>query len=187
MTNSHPPDGGYLPPRTEDLLVRAEIGDVLQRYVRGIDRIDLPAVASCYHPDAWDDHNRFRGTATDFVAWLEGRLERHAATTHFLSTPLVRVVDDAEVQSDTYCVVHQVSPLDAENRRTITVEGLRYLDRFERRDGRWLIAHRKVAVDWRYQLVVGPNGGPPFPEDWCIGRRDRDDSSYSNVEAIAKR
>jgi SnoaL-like domain len=166
----------------DDLLTRAEIADVLQRYVRGIDRVDLDAVERCFHPDGFDDHNQFQGSPAEFVAWLSGRLGRHAATTHFLSEPLVRRIDDDLAQSETYCVAHQVSPLGEDERRTVVAEGLRYLDRFERRGGEWRIAHRKVAVDWRYQFTVGAEGGPPFPDGWRVGRRDQDDPSFSDVE-----
>ena len=168
-------------PTVEDLIVRAAITDVLQRYVRGIDRFDLAVVRSCYHPDAYDDHNSYRGPASGFVEWLEPRLGRHAATTHFLSESLVRRTAEDIAQSDCMAVVHQVSPLDEAGQRTVVVEGLRYLDRFERRDGSWLIAHRKVAVDWRYVLTVGAEGGPPFPDHFRAGRRDRMDASYEEV------
>ena len=171
---------------TDDLLARAEIGDVLQRYVRGIDRVDLEQVAACYHPGAWDDHNQFRGPATDFVAWLDGRLGRHAATTHFLSEPLVRRTADDVSQVDTYCVVHQMSPPDDAGRPTVTVEGLRYLDRFERRDGEWRIAHRKVAVDWKYQVPLDVGSGRPFGPEWRVGQRDRSDASYLDVEPASE-
>jgi hypothetical protein len=171
----------------DDLLVRAEISDVLQRYVRGIDRVDLEQVAACYHPGAWDDHNQFRGSATDFVAWLDGRLGRHAATTHFLSEPHVRLTEADVAQVDTYCVVHQMSPPDPSGRPTVSVEGLRYLDRFERRDGEWRIAHRKVAVDWRYSSLLDEGSGQPFADDWRIGRRDRSDASYADVEPVGAR
>jgi hypothetical protein len=170
----------------DDLLARAEISDVLQRYVRGIDRVDLEQVAACFHDDAWDDHNQFRGPATEFVAWLDGRLGRHAATTHFLSEPLVRTdVDVAQV--DTYCVVYQMSPPDDAGRPTVTVEGLRYLDRFERRAGAWRIAHRKVAVDWKWSQLLDPGNGQPFAEGWRVGRRDRGDASYADVEPVGTR
>jgi hypothetical protein len=65
------------------------------------------------------------------------------------------------------------------------VEELRYLDRFEFADGRWLIAHRRAVVDWRYQLTVGVEGGPPFPADWTTGRRSHEDPSNADVGPAA--
>ena len=40
---------------TDDLLARAEITDVIQRLARGTDRLDQELMASCYHPDGFDD------------------------------------------------------------------------------------------------------------------------------------
>ena len=53
----------------------------------------------------------------------------------------------------------------------------RYIDRFERRDGVWKIALRRLVIDWRFKAdgVVweGPAPGA-FPE----GRWDREDLTY---------
>ena len=164
-----------------DLLARAEIADVLQRYARAIDRVDLERVAACYHPDAWDDHNFFKGPVADYVNWLGERLRRHAATTHFFGEPLIRLASADVAQADTYCTVHQLSQPDASGRRTMTVGGLRYLDRFERRDGEWRIANRKVVFDWRYVLPLEAGRVPPFEPQWNVGRQDRGDPSYFEV------
>jgi hypothetical protein len=61
---------------------------------------------------------------------------------------------------------------------------LRYLDRFECQNGEWRIAHRKVAVDWRYTLPLDAGSGQPFAADWHIGRRDRTDPSYAEVQPV---
>jgi hypothetical protein len=166
------------PLTVEDLLLQAEIARVFHRYVRGIDRVDYDLVASCYTPDGYDDHNQFRGSAKDFVEWLRPRLGRHASTTHFPAQPAVRRISATVAQSETYCVIHQISPLDAAGQRTAIIEGIRYLDRFEQVDGRWLIAHRRATVDWRYYVDADAKGGPPFDPTWTVGRRDRDDPSY---------
>ncbi len=39
--------------------------------------------------------------------------------------------------------------------RNFLVVWLRYLDRFERRDGRWAIADRRIEVDWIRNDVGG--------------------------------
>ena len=60
----------------DQLVARAEINDVLQRYIRGIDRVDMEVVSSCYHPGAYDDHGQFQGTVEEFTEWLSGRIWR---------------------------------------------------------------------------------------------------------------
>jgi hypothetical protein len=164
----------------EHLLARAEINDVLQRYVRGIDRFDMEIVSSCYHPGGYDDHGQFQGTIEEFTAWLSGRLGRHRATTHFLSTPLIRFTAEDVAQVDTYCLNYAVSMPDQNGDSFATSAELRYLDRFERRDGRWLIAHRRAVHDWRYQEKISDLvDDSQLPG--LVGRRDRSDPCYQDV------
>ena len=56
------------------------------------------------------------------------------------------------------------------------VLGLRYVDRFERRDGRWLIAKRVCAFDWTYTTTT--NTAWRFGDDFTVGKRNRDDVTY---------
>ena len=122
---------------------------VVLRYCRGIDRRDLELVRDCYHPDATDDHGRaFSGTRDEFVAWVARVLERYEGTMHTVSNQLVELGpggDTAECES--YGVAyHWGSPPD--DPRVNFTTGFRYLDRFERRDGRWRIGARRVALEW---------------------------------------
>jgi hypothetical protein len=164
----------------DQLLARAEINDVLQRYVRGIDRVDMEVVSSCYHPGAYDDHGQFQGTVEEFTEWLSGRLGRHEATTHFLSTPLIRFTGDDIAQVDTYCINYAVAKPHEDGTAMVTTAELRYLDRFERRDGRWLIAHRRAVHDWRYHETTA-NLLDTATLAGFIGRRDRGDACYEDV------
>ena len=50
------------------LVARQQIADVIYRYARGIDRLDLELVRACYHPDAYDDHGSMGGTVDEFIA-----------------------------------------------------------------------------------------------------------------------
>jgi hypothetical protein len=50
----------------------------------------------------------------------------------------------------------------------------RYVDRFERREGRWKIAARTLVADWK-QFVPVPDGLPAPPASQVTGRRDPED------------
>jgi hypothetical protein len=54
--------------------------------------------------------------------------------------------------------------------------GLRYVDRFERRDGEWRIAARVCAFEWRRTDPVEGEGG--FASSYERGHRSRDDIIY---------
>jgi hypothetical protein len=158
----------------EELRARAEITDVVKRLARGTDRLDESAMASCYHPDGFDDHNSFRGSGTEFAAWVCQVLPHFDATMHFIADPAIRITGDA-AQCDTYCVAHHVSA-DSD-----MILGLRYVDRFENRDGQWLIAKRVCAFDWTYTVPIDPERRFAFEADFTVGRRDRTDITYSGV------
>jgi hypothetical protein len=46
------------------LVAEAEIGRVIARYCRAIDRMDEGLLRSCYHPGATDEHGVVPGTST---------------------------------------------------------------------------------------------------------------------------
>lgn len=171
----------------DDLIARAEISDVIQQLARGTDRLDEELMASCYHPDGFDDHNAFRGSGTEFAAWVLEALAGFAQTMHFIAPPHIRLDGDT-AQVDTYCVAHHISHADDDGNATDMVLGLRYVDRFERRAGTWLIAMRVCAFDWVYNVahnrndcaLQGPDGAF-FPEGYTVGSRSRNDVTYRDV------
>jgi hypothetical protein len=155
----------------DDLLAREEIADVIKRLARGTDRLDEALMASCYHPDGFDDHNAFRGSGEEFAHWVMTVLPHFTATMHFIGPPYIRI-DGGTADADTYCVAHHLTD------STDMVLGLRYVDRFERRDGVWLIARRVCAFDWTYTVPIDGATRWPFGEDFTVGARDRSDITY---------
>jgi hypothetical protein len=158
----------------EELLAREEITDVIKRLARGTDRLDEAAMASCYHHDGFDDHNSFRGSGTEFAAWVCQVLPHFEATMHFIGPPQVRVEGDI-AHCDTYCEAHHVGA-DSD-----MILGLRYVDRFERRGGTWLIAKRVCAFDWTYTVPIDTANRFRFEDDFTVGHRDRTDITYTGV------
>jgi SnoaL-like domain len=158
----------------DELLARQEITDVIKRLARGTDRLDEELMASCYHPDGFDDHNSFRGSGTEFAAWVCEVLPHFDATHHFIADPYIRIDGDV-AQTDTYCIAHHVRG-DSD-----MVLGLRYVDRFEKRDGAWRIAKRVCAFDWTYTIPIDAAKSFRFEEDFTVGRRDRTDITYTGL------
>ena len=158
----------------DELLAREEIKDVIKRLARGTDRMDAERMASCYHPDGFDDHNEFRGGPTAFAAWVLEALPHFVATHHFIADPNIAIDGDV-AQCDTYCEAHHVG------KDTDMVLGLRYVDRFEKRDGTWLIAKRVCAFDWSYTIPFDPERRYQFRPDFTVGHRDRTDITYTGV------
>ncbi|GAA2339836.1 nuclear transport factor 2 family protein [Dactylosporangium salmoneum] len=134
---------------------RAEIADCLGRYARGMDRLDRDLVLSAYHPDAVDDHGKFVGSPAEFVRWSFAMHRQHH-------------------HSHLHAILHHSCELDGDTAHTEayfmflsmnrtgapwSASAGRYIDRFERRDGRWAIAHRLCVRDW------AATDGPHEPAD----------------------
>jgi ketosteroid isomerase-like protein len=161
------------------LLDEAEIRRLLARYSQAVDRGDMETLRGLYHHDATDDHSGvYSGGIDGFIATLQGSLDRGmvTCTRHCISTIAIEI--DGEV-----AVVE--SYFDAYHRRQVesgTVDELaagRYLDRMERRDGTWRIAHRRVVWD---HMKSGP--GDPYPwesrsDDYVVGIRSTQDESVA--------
>jgi hypothetical protein len=158
----------------DDLVAQQEIRDVLIRYTRGVDRMDLDLVRSCYWPGAQDDHGAFQGTVEKFIEWLDV-LRYFDSTMHFIGNQLVEVDGDT-ARAESYCIAyHRRSARDDEEGHDLVL-GLRYVDRMERRDGEWRIADRKCAFDWSRHDPITAEWD--FPPEALRGRRDRDDPVY---------
>lgn len=154
----------------QQLLDRQAIHDVLMRYARGIDRLDMALVRSCYHPEARDDHGSFKGPVEEFIPWVQEALARFESTMHFLGNELIDV-DGDRARAETYCIAtHRRRGEDVD-----WVVGVRYVDLFERRDGEWRIADRAVVFEWSR---VDEVHAPSFPPEFLGARRDRSDPVY---------
>ena len=157
--------------KLEKLIARQEIADVIYRYARGIDRLDFDLVRSCYHPDAYDDHGGLAGNVDEFIAAAKDFLMRWTATQHFMGNMLIEV-NDPMARAETYAVAYHRRE-DADGNGKDDVFGIRYVDRFERRDDEWRIAHRVIATEWR--RVDSLSGARGRGEIGVWGRRDGDD------------
>ena len=171
-----------------ELADRQSIHDCLMTYSRAIDRLDRELLVSVYHPDAVDDHGVFVGGPEEFADWA---IAMHTAT-HL---------------SHQHCQFNSTCDLDGDVAHTETyymfvgmnragsplgMSGGRYLDRLEKRDGRWAIAARVCVRDWA-PLVEIPAELDPSAMTVVTGldeatvalmrggarpSRDRDDPSY---------
>ncbi len=132
----------------DEPFIEREITRLLLRYAHAVDRRDYDAVAGCYWPDAVDEHATFRGNAVDYVAWLREVLPAVAVSTHQFTNILVDVESATEASSETYCLNVSVFASADDSPDRLSTAHLRYLDRFECRDGAWRISDRKVVTDW---------------------------------------
>jgi hypothetical protein len=129
----------------QELQDRREILACLNTYCRGIDRLDREIFRSAYHPDAIDDHGTdvFVGKAYDFIDYIIAfHREHQQRTMHLITTHLCELNGDV-ANTETYYIVRL---LNRQSPFFNLITG-RYLDRMEKRQGRWAIAQRTCLVE----------------------------------------
>lgn len=151
-------------------LARAEIRNALFRYCRGVDRADKNLILSAFHPGAQDNHGSYTGAIEDFADILVRMLSTKVFDAyHSLGNMFVTFDGDAANVETYFLSVHRERQVPDK----LFMFGGRYLDRFEKRRGGWLIARRTVVNDWSCD--------PPLPADAAIdatyarGTQDRFD------------
>ena len=163
-------------PALDALIAKDEIRTVLLRLARGTDRRDEELIRSCYHPDGFDDHGAYRGDPAGFAEWVPKTLAMFEATMHVLGNVSIEIDGDI-AHCETYCTAHHVFPPEDPGGARDSVMGLRYLDRFERREGSgWLIARRVCAFDYTYIVPIVERW--PLDAPFVRGCPGRDDPSY---------
>jgi hypothetical protein len=153
---------------------RAEIEDCIQRYCRGADRLDRELLLSAYHEDAVDDRGEaFTGSPAQFADWLFPQLKTLDGSAHVVCNTLSQIEGDvAHAESS---VVFQVWRHARDGQEGFASMGTaRYVDKLERRDGRWGIVHRECLMDATFRAQVGP----PF-SGALTGARDGSDRAYA--------
>jgi hypothetical protein len=168
------------------LLDRQAIMDCLTRYTRGVDRLDRALLVSAYHPDAIDDHGIFVGGPEEFADWaLAYHREHQIATNHLLSNHRCEIDGDT-AHAETYCTYVGVN-----RDGTIDVIGNRYVDRLEKRDGRWAILRRVCTVEWVAAMTPAEMAGQMKDAMAAMmsnapNTRDRSDISYARPLDITR-
>ena len=152
------------------LVDKQAIAEVVLRYCRGIDRLDMELVRSCYHPGGIDHHTGFEGDRDAYVLWVEPLLRRLTSSMHMVGNQLIELDGDL-ARSETYGTAFHLAIAPGESFTT----GFRYVDRFERRDGRWAIAERWALREWGRGE---PLQTPGDPAESPVGARDRSDPVY---------
>jgi ketosteroid isomerase-like protein len=158
-------------PAIQELLDKQAIRDAVMRYCRGVDRCDVDLINSAYHPDARDEQATATHTGETIGRYLAGALPKiMAATNHNVGTQNIEV-DGDHASVETYM---QGSHLLLDKRRMNT--RVRYLDRFERRNGEWKIILRRTITE---SMDVLPAVEPDAVFNPPLGGGREDDLSYT--------
>lgn len=167
--------------RADDTL---EIHETLYRYCRSMDRMDAPLALDCFWPDANLEYSSlFNGSAAGFVEWLWPVHASMVCHTHRVTNILVdfKGADDAASEA----MVHVTLRMNDKGELVDLVGHGRYLDRWQRRDGRWRISGRTYVTDLGTVVPVASRdlSGILYPgtpgQRPLQGTRDTTDLSYA--------
>ena len=180
-----------LTPALRRLIDKDEIRDAIRRYARGVDRGDWDLVRTGYHPDAYDAHGDYRGGIDGFIAWLDERFAGVDNSMHFLGQSLIEFKGPDLALVETYFVSRRLVPPTGDAAAAagpsdaMVREGWgRYVDRFERREGQWRVAHRTVVLE-ALSSALALGGKRNATGSW--GHRDRNDRLYALQTEMAPR
>jgi hypothetical protein len=163
-----------LDPRLQLLIDKQEIFELSVNYMRGQDRLDVELQKSVYWPDATDARGFINGNGHDFCEFACNLLKDHLVNHHILGQALIEVEGDTAFGEIYFQAYHRVIEHGIE--RDFWMIG-RYVDRYERRDGVWKIAHRSELNDSCYVHAATDDWLRSTP-DALRGSHNMDDFSY---------
>lgn len=157
-----------------ELADRQAITELIYRYCRAVDRLDVPLGRSVFHADATADYGSvYQGDGRgviDHICAQHVHLQHH---THQVGNTLI-ALDGDRAGSETYFTAELRMLRDGKPMQ-ISVWG-RYVDRWSRRGGVWGIDARIAVRDFDEIREVTPMN------DHQLGRRDRSDPSYAVLD-----
>jgi len=155
----------------EELEARTAIEDCLKRFARAVDRQDWKAAREAYHEGAFDDHGFFKGPPDALLAHVATLHAQQDHSMHFNTNVLIEFQAKDRAFVETYVLV-----LQRFRDRRVTASA-RYLDRFEKRNGKWGVVHRTLVFgDMVPEAMAEP---PSFPPEFTVQKHDMTDVLYS--------
>lgn len=160
------------------LLDKQAITELVFTYSRAVDRKDFALLRTLYTDEGIDDHGGlYRGPAAGYVDWLEQAMQACDITTHSVNNHLIALGDSGRAEGEVYVTAyHRLH--DGQGGFQELIEGLRYLDQYEQRDGRWQFARRTLVNDWAQLGAAFWDIENPMLRGTPVGRADADDPSY---------
>jgi hypothetical protein len=159
---------------------RQEITDLIYRYCRSVDRLDVPLGHSIWHADAVADYGPaiYQGDGRGVIDLICAQHLHTLHHSHQISNILIDL-DGDRAGSETY-VTASIRIRSGDRLQQITFWG-RYCDRWSRRNGRWGLDKRITIRDFDEIREVVAMSEPE------TARRDRSDPSYAVLRDPAKR
>ncbi len=151
---------------------RAAIEAVLVRYSRALDWLDESLLDTVFHPDAQVDYGFFKGSIREFRPLLM-QVERAAGRRWHFTAQISIKLHDERANVESYNLSMTAEPVTSTPPADLQQFFGYYVDKMEKRDGRWGIVFRKhllvAATQVREVAIEGPLAvlnqiGPTSPD-----------------------
>jgi hypothetical protein len=150
--------------QAEIMDARTQITEVLHDYARANDRVDEALMRSCFWPDSTHQHGSFKGKSQDFVTFAIAIVGKLKNCSHFITNVSIDTAGEKAV-SECYLLAHHRRAKKTGDGEEDWFLGGRYLDRFEKRDGTWKIAHRRGLHDFARTFDPADTSLDALPEE----------------------
>jgi hypothetical protein len=150
---------------------RQQITDLIYRYCRSVDRLDIPLGHSVWHEDGIADYGEtvYQGNGRGVIDHICAQHRHTLHHSHQVSNIIIEL-DGDRAGSESY-VTASLRVRGGDQLKQMTVWG-RYIDRWSKRNGRWGLDKRLSVRDFDEVRDV------TVMYEHDIGRRDRSDPSY---------
>lgn len=157
------------------LLDKEAIREALFAYCRSVDRLDVPLGHSVFHEDSYADYGAdvYQGPGRGCIDAIVKSHDHLTSHSHQISNIVIKLHGD-RAGSEAY-MTGTMRMLREGKEFQIFVRA-RYLDSWERREGRWAITRRELAYDHDEVREVTPMRGTQH------SARDATDPSYRILE-----
>ncbi len=156
----------------QTLIDRQAITDLIHRYCRSVDRLDIPLGHSIWHEDGVADYGAavYQGPGKGLIDYICAQHRNTLHHSHQVSNILIHL-DGDRAGSESY-VSASLRVLSGKQVRQISVWG-RYIDSWSRREGRWGLDKRISIRDFDeirdVVEMVRHNAGKRDPTDPSYG------------------
>jgi 3-phenylpropionate/cinnamic acid dioxygenase small subunit len=126
---------------------RELIKDLAQRYARNVDKRDWKAVRACFADDCYVKGTIAEDPIDEYMTGLAPGVEAYMATMHFMGNQYIDLEPGADTGSvETYAVAYHLE--EPGNGIDDLFMGVRYCDDVRRDGDDWIIASRRVFLQW---------------------------------------
>ena len=163
-----------------ELIEKEAIREQIYNYCRALDRIDNELGYSVFAEDSKVDYGpTYKGDGRGFIDMMLNMHRTMVSTHHMMTNILIKFNEDmTRAASEPYLYAGGKDQTTAGEASCVGAARCRDIDKWEKRDGKWVITERIVAGDNTFMLT------PRYFDDYNNGRDTVKDPSYTFFEEL---